>query len=955
MAPVDLGHYNPPATWSFPRVLPSKGTDLEASFKVVERTLCPEAQEYFKRIIAVARSEMEKVMTHKVQQLIDPVLKSITEESRGEAAGKAKLSYGDGWLNAAASARSFSNPQRVKVKSASEGQQLAAYMASLLGRVMADFGRFADLVLRWKVEHEGAGADQNPLGDSAQETPGDAKDALPQNSVLDDLIERLERQDKRNSELEAKYTAICSELKEKKRDFLREKFVWWEKFRKVKAYLHDTGDRTLYELLSHEVEFYVDDEGRPQPVIEDNSAMYERKMAKMKDDYEDKIKNLEDMMEAARHEIERLNSATLAARRRNQKGEETADKLLHAAEACEILEKEKADLEAALTKALAELEELKESSSQMTLQVARLRASGEEAEELRAEKAQEQAELLQLRSEVESLRWKLEEATRALEETRRGGNQAKASQVSSVTVPSSAPSSSPASAPQRKKKIVKVLKELSVCIMPDGSWEEAQEELRKAKEQVQSEKAPEPAELQDAATQTDPVKPTETSKEGQRTKAAPSEKKPAASSASASAPPKVTTRHQAVMTEPMPELEARSRSPENARGGDPSLPLPVFKKQSAMGGGFHQGLDKQIRSGRGSKSPSARSQSPRSRSREPQTVSLFVGSPPRPPSGRYLILEDLPEQRFGLPPSTQPARQSTVLQSSLAALLSSQPRRPQSGNQRASSKASSRGQARKSQSPTPSKSRSRPPSKSRSPSPSPPKTAEEDNFWVAVPQRRSGHPLGVILGRHIAGPAATLAETWPRVSRMASDEQVDGNTTLEEVDGPKTVTDLNMSSRVIQRPGTGRGGLALPSSDGQRAVFGGGYVVNTGLRPESAADRESKDKDILTTSQGRAAPEEGATEDGKRESQLRRTSSMPTFATPLGSEMKAMSRGPQGRLGSQARPARPSTASGSGASAAGLFRGPRPQSAVLQLEMPRHLPDFPWARGRRGLPGSTGR
>ncbi|CAE8692537.1 unnamed protein product, partial [Polarella glacialis] len=252
-----------PAPWPYSRVINNKEPGLEATSLVVLRTVTPEAHAYFNRIVQVAQNELEKLLIHKVQNIFDPV----QDGQLGLAAMKAPVGLAEK-RRCLPSAKD--DPHRSKVKSALEGQQLTAYVVSVIGRIMVDFSRFADVVLRWQRKSAGAD-DKVTFGQIPEKLPAEGTDSV----WFREMVDRLERQDKQNTELESKYSGVANELRERKRQFLRERSIWKERLRNLQAHARESGDRALDKLLYHDVQFYAEVGERS---VEDVQDEYERKL-----------------------------------------------------------------------------------------------------------------------------------------------------------------------------------------------------------------------------------------------------------------------------------------------------------------------------------------------------------------------------------------------------------------------------------------------------------------------------------------------------------------------------------------------------------------------------------------------------------------------------------------------------------------------------------------------------
>ena len=178
----------------------------------------------------MAESELQKLLIHKVQNLFDP----ISELPRCEGLSKQRL---------------------LKEKPSIEGEHLSAYIITVLSRIMVDFSRFADLVLRW--QQNGKPLERRPRRPATANQLGEPLDWDCQ-SILD----RLERQDQQNTELEMKRPGLkrggkpskngktdgkskirwprcsktLSELRTRTRLFLRERSLFRQRLKMIHAH-----------------------------------------------------------------------------------------------------------------------------------------------------------------------------------------------------------------------------------------------------------------------------------------------------------------------------------------------------------------------------------------------------------------------------------------------------------------------------------------------------------------------------------------------------------------------------------------------------------------------------------------------------------------------------------------------------------------------------------------------
>ena len=104
----------------------------------------------------------------------------------------------------------------LKEKPIAEGQHLSAYIVTVLSRIMVDFSCFADLVLRWQLNPEKKllkrPATAGPAGQVTFEGTSHPEPVTESVKWLElhcqPILERLERQDQQNTELEGKCLGI---------------------------------------------------------------------------------------------------------------------------------------------------------------------------------------------------------------------------------------------------------------------------------------------------------------------------------------------------------------------------------------------------------------------------------------------------------------------------------------------------------------------------------------------------------------------------------------------------------------------------------------------------------------------------------------------------------------------------------------------------------------------------
>lgn len=316
----DSARYSP-ATWPHPHafVAASKGEQsLEIASQVLERYVTPEAHNYFRRIVQVTQSELEKLLVYKIQQLFDPVAPPTSAEMALEELGSRvsmKLQ-----LPGASAVAALADAERrasggtcshfrsdLKEKAASEGRELTKHLVGCVGRILADFGRFADTVLRW--QQQGGPSAAGPIGETG---------APESNLATEEIVERLERQNRQNSALEAKYCTACTELRDNRRAFLRERALWREQLLKLKIILKRSRDPSLVTLLDHDVQFFGGDLNKSDHLSDEEMiSQYEAKLAQLIEDYEDKIHALKEEMALLRDKVAQMEEREDRMKRRH--------------------------------------------------------------------------------------------------------------------------------------------------------------------------------------------------------------------------------------------------------------------------------------------------------------------------------------------------------------------------------------------------------------------------------------------------------------------------------------------------------------------------------------------------------------------------------------------------------------------------------------------------------------
>lgn len=430
-----------PAPWPFSRVVNKKELGLEAASEVIARTVTPEAQKYFHRIVQVAQSELEKLLINKVQHIFDPVAAhALKGMPAGMEGGSRRAILDKGSI--------LNDPQKCKTKSAIEGQQLTAYVASVLGRIMVDFSRFADTILRWQSQpskgEEANGSNKQICASSLQSC------SAYQADTIEDLVTRLERQDKLNTELEDKYSNVMAELRQRKREFLRERTVFKERLRMLQAFARESGDsKALMQILTHDVQFY--EEGGVS--VEDVKDEYERKLHDQEMMFQNKLRQKDVKFQEQAEELERLREAfdDLKKRKLNDNTANLESKLTKTEQMLE-------ESEEALRKALEEIEFLKVGNDGLTMQVDSLKAVIDGFKrQLQEQAAEATKKEKQLRAELAELQAKLQAAQAA---------QAKE--------------------PPKPRCSRQFLRELSQSVAPDDRFERLQAELLAARADLET-------------------------------------------------------------------------------------------------------------------------------------------------------------------------------------------------------------------------------------------------------------------------------------------------------------------------------------------------------------------------------------------------------------------------------------------------------------------------------------
>lgn len=432
-----------PAPWPFSRVVNKKELGLEAASEVIARTVTPEAEKYFHRIVQVAQSELEKLLIHKVQHIFDPVAAHSLKGMPAGMEGGSRRALLDKGAN-------LNDPQKCKAKSAVEGQQLTAYVASVLGRIMVDFSRFADTVLRWQSQpSKGEVAD----GSNKQTCASSLQSSTAyQADTTEDLVTRLERQDKLNTELEDKYSNVMAELRQRKREFLMERGVFKERMRMLQALARESGDKALMQIMTHDVQFY--EEGGVS--VEDVKDEYERKLNDQEMMFQTKLRQKDLKCEEQAEELERLREA-LEELKKRKLNDNTANLESKLTKTEQMLE----EAEEALRKALDENETLKVGNDGLMMQVNNLKAVVDGVNrQLEEQAAEATVKEKHLRAELADLQAQLQAA--------------KAAQTKEPPKPPK---------PRCSRQF---LRELSQSVAPDDRFERLQAELSAAKADLET-------------------------------------------------------------------------------------------------------------------------------------------------------------------------------------------------------------------------------------------------------------------------------------------------------------------------------------------------------------------------------------------------------------------------------------------------------------------------------------
>merc|ERR1719174_3305050 len=119
------------------------------------------------------------------------------------------------------------------------------------------------------------------------------------------MLQRLDRQDNHNTVLEEKYAAVSTELRESRRAFMRERQLWREQRNRVKAALRASGkpDPSVLEILDRDVEFFSGEQSSKENDPDKLREKYEDMIAELKQDHEQVIATMEDIIEQCKGKI----------------------------------------------------------------------------------------------------------------------------------------------------------------------------------------------------------------------------------------------------------------------------------------------------------------------------------------------------------------------------------------------------------------------------------------------------------------------------------------------------------------------------------------------------------------------------------------------------------------------------------------------------------------------------
>lgn len=293
-----------PASW--PHERPARA-GIESSLSTVERIVSPEAHAYFRRIVRVTQSELEKLFVYKTQQLFDPVHPDASADLAREVLGADAASAlslpsaaQHSMLKDAGDTNSFlglvrgRDTQRLKAKAAVEGQNLTRSLVGVLGRILVDFTRYAETLLRWEQKDMGRDAS------SFLTDPGRSADARDLSGFTAEekssILERLERQDQHNSTLETKYNTVSAQLRESRTEFMRERLVWKERLHRAHSMLSQ-ADRIAVQ-TDHDVEFYNEQECEVDVAVV--REQYELRFKAMKEEHDKRVRCMKEEVEALR-------------------------------------------------------------------------------------------------------------------------------------------------------------------------------------------------------------------------------------------------------------------------------------------------------------------------------------------------------------------------------------------------------------------------------------------------------------------------------------------------------------------------------------------------------------------------------------------------------------------------------------------------------------------------------
>jgi len=289
------------AICSHERLLPpSAEPSIEGVSQVLRRIVTPEAFNHFERILRVANVELEKLLVFRTQSMIDPVgasaltlqeddaRRDIEEEDRRTEVLK---EFG---VATKQTRRPTANDWAIE-----ESHALKHYLTGVLGRIILDFTKYAETVLRWRR-------------DDADDTLGEGNGSVKMTETEhEDLMKKLEQHEFAYSTLESKCNALAVELRDNRRAFLREKLVWKEQLRKIMAHLPEQEQaRVMRKGLHQSVEFY--DESNNVADAEAVRDEYEMLILQIKEEQNARAEVLKSEIEHLHRKIEEQEEAKRA-------------------------------------------------------------------------------------------------------------------------------------------------------------------------------------------------------------------------------------------------------------------------------------------------------------------------------------------------------------------------------------------------------------------------------------------------------------------------------------------------------------------------------------------------------------------------------------------------------------------------------------------------------------------